>query len=231
MKTIFHENINKWILLFVAIPIVLWSLSKVVPFMVSGLSEIGYRYFAINSFEKAGILKVFHQNSNDRKTVSKILFPLSRKSDYRFDYERFQLQLFGVIEVQKPGLYWIGTDSDDGSWIWVDGKKILDNGGLHSRRELMNSIFLKEGTHSIKIKFENLRGEAYLDIFWIPPNGPRQPLPFHPHSLARIFTCFYGLSILLFKISQYWTFFLVPILLYKLLFPFKQNKENPIGQG
>ena len=216
--------------LIIAVPIVFWLLSETFSMTISGLNWMSYRYLSHSSSTKTGLLTLLDKGSFDRKTISDISFPLSRKSDSRFDHERFQLQLTGLLRVEKPGTYWIGIDSDDGSWIWVDGEEILDNGGLHSPEEKMNFIHLKKGLHSIEIKFENLMGKAYLDVFWIPPNGLRQPIAFRPHPLGRIIPCLYWLTSLFFKISQYGAFFLVPILLYKLLFPTKQNKENNIYQ-
>jgi len=231
MKNSFPANKKKWVFILIVIPLVFWSLSKAVPLMVSGLNWMSYRYLSKSGLGKGGILTVLYQGSNDRKTISDIKLPLSRKSDRRFDHERFQLQMVGLIKVEKSGTFWIGTESDDGSWIWLDGKKILNNGGLHSRKEMKSFVYLKEGVHALDIEFENLLGEAYLDLFWIPPNGSREPIPFKSHPMGRMIPGFYWVSRFFFKIAQYWVFFLVPFLLYKVLFPTKQNKENNFCRG
>ena len=226
MKKGLPANRKKWVFILVAIPVLSWSLSIAFPLIVSGLNWISYRYLSESNLGPEGLLTVLIQGSNKRKTVSGIKFPLSRKSDPRFDHERFHLQMVGLIKVEKSGTFWIGTESDDGSWIWVDGKKILNNGGLHSREEMKSFIYLKEGIHSIDVEFENLLGDAYLDPFWIPPNGNRQPLPFRSHPFGRIIPCLFGASHIFYKIAQYWVFFLVPLLLYKVLFPSKDNPND-----
>lgn len=226
MKNSLPATKKKWVFIFIAIPVVFWSLSIAAPLMVSGLNWISYRYLSKSNLGPGGLLTVLTQGSNERKTISGIKFPLSGKSDSRFDHERFHLQIIGLMKVEKSGTFWIGSESDDGSWIWVDGKKILNNGGLHSRKEMKSFIYLKEGFHTLDIEFENLLGEAYLDLFWILPNGNRQPLPFRSHPFGRVIPCLFGASHIFHKIAQYWAFFLVPLLLYRILFPSEDNKKE-----
>jgi hypothetical protein len=231
MKNSIFRSKKRGAFLIIAMPIGFWFFSETIPMAISGLNWVSYRYLSSPSSTKTGILNILDKYSFDRKTISDIKFPLSRKSDLRFDHERFHLQMVGLIKVEKSGTFWIGTESDDGSWIWLDEKKILNNGGLHAREEMKSFIYLKEGIHSLDIEFENLVGEAYLDLFWIPPNGNREPIPFKSQPMGRMIPGLYWLSILFFKISQYWTFFLVPFLLYNLLFPGRLNKENNMFKG
>jgi hypothetical protein len=215
-----------WIILGVAVPVILWSLSEILPIMASGFNRKGYQSVKKNPSEASGILIIRNKDSIVQKSIKDIKLPLSRKSDPRFDHERFQLQIKGLLMVEQSGPYWIGTESDDGSWIWIDGKKVLDNGGLHPRHKNMEFIHLQKGLHLIELKFENLMGEAYLDTFWIPPKGSRQPLPFYPHPFGRTASALFGTAFLFSKIAQYWIFFLLPLLLYPLLFPSK-IQDNP----
>lgn len=207
-------------------PVIFWSLSKVLPLMASGLNQKGYQSVKKNPSAVSSFLIIRNKGSVDRQSVKDIKFPLSRKSDLRFDHERFDLRILGLLEVEKPGFYWIGTESDDGSWIWIDRKKILDNGGLHSREEKKNLIHLNKGLHSIELKFENRMGEAYLDVFWIPPNETRRPLPLLPNPWGRVASGLFWSSFLFLKIAQYWVFFLIPPLLFKVLFPSKPNNDD-----
>jgi hypothetical protein len=210
-----------WFILGVTVPVIFWSLSEILPIMASGLNRKGYQSVKKNPSEASSLLIIRNKDSIERKSVKDIIFPLSRKSDPRFDHDRFELRIFGLLDLEKPGFYGIGTESDDGSWIWIDGKMIVDNGGLHSRQERMELIHLQKGLHLIELKFENLMGGAYLDTFWIPPNGTRQPLSFYPHPFGRIASALFQTAYLFFKIAQYWTFFLIPFLLYRILFPSK----------
>ena len=222
MKFHLPEKKNPWIISAIAFPVLLWSLSEIMNITAIGLNRKSYQSIKKHPSEASIILSIKNKGSVNRKYLKEIKFPLSRKSDLRFDHERFDLRIFGLLEVEKPGLYWIGTESDDGSWIWIDGKKILDNGGFHAREEKKNFIQLEKGLHSITVKFENILGEAYLDVFWIPPNETRCPLPLIPNPYGRIISGLYRSAHLSFKIAQYWIFLLIPILLYGVLFPFKK---------
>jgi hypothetical protein len=208
------------------VPFVFWSLSKALPLAVSGINWVAYRYLSCSDGGERGFLTVISGAVQPIKTIDNIKLPLSRKSDQRFDHEQFHLQMVGLIKVEKSGTFWMGTKSDDGSWIWLDGKKIVNNGGLHAREEMKNFVFLKEGLHTFELKFENILGDAYLDLFWILPNGSRQPLPFRSHPLGRIIPFLFGISQIFYKIAQYWFFFLVPLLFYKILFPPIGNQQE-----
>jgi hypothetical protein len=214
------------IILAVAIPVIFWSLSEILPIMASGLNRKGYQSAKKNPSEASSTLIIRNKDSIDRKFIKDIKFPLSRKSDLRFDHERFDLRIIGLLEVEKSGFFWIGTESDDGSWIWIDGKKILDNGGLHPRVLKMNFVPLEKGLHSIELKFENQMGDAYLDPFWILPTGARQPLPFFPHPFGGIVSYLLWSAHIAFKIAQYWFFLMVPLLLFKVLFPTEPNNGD-----
>jgi len=219
---------KKGILLIIMIPMVFWSLSESLPLMISQLNERIYRYQAKNPQGISGSLTIFKQGLVDRLMISNIRLPLSRKSDPLFDQERFQLQVTGLLKIEKAGIYSFGTESDDGAWIWIDGKKILDNGGLHSRQKKMNFAHLQKGVYFIELKFENLMGEAYWDVFWIPPDETRHPLPLLPHPWGRVASGLFWSANLFFKIAQYWAFFVIPLLLYKVLFPSESAVEASI---
>jgi fibro-slime domain-containing protein len=214
------------ILYLIAIPMIFWLISVSLPLLVSGLNWFCYRYFVQESSEPTGRITVFKINSKDSQPVSGLKFPLTRKSDFRFDYERFKLQMIGLLEIKIAGTYWFGSDSDDDSWIWIDGNLILDNGGLHPRREMMHFVNLTKGIHSIEVQFENRMGEAYLDLFWAPSAGLRQALQFRTHPLGRLIPFLYRISTFFFKISQYGAFILFPLFIYRLLFPQKIETQD-----
>lgn len=224
MRIHFLKKRNPWIIWAIAIPAAFWFLSETLPLLASGLNQKGYQRVKKNPLEASGILTLRTRDSVHRKSVKNIILPLTRKSDPRFDHDRFDLRIIGLLEVEKPGFYGIGTESDDGSWIWIDGEKILDNGGLHPRQKKKDLIHVQKGLHLIELKFENLMGEAYLDAFWVPPDEPPRPIPLLPHPWGRVASNLYGSAPLFFKMAQYWVFFLIPLLLYKILFP-----TGPVG--
>ena len=73
-----------------------------------------------------------------------------------FPNDHFACEWEGKIMIENTGKYTFFTKSDDGSRLWINGKKIVENWGLHGRRERRGSVELKHGWHDFKaIHFEN----------------------------------------------------------------------------
>ena len=55
--------------------------------------------------------------------------------------------------VQEPGKYNFSLMSDDGSKLYIDGKTLINNDGLHSVLERTGSVTLKRGVHRIRVSY------------------------------------------------------------------------------
>ncbi|MEW6186937.1 MAG: hypothetical protein AB1585_14480 [Thermodesulfobacteriota bacterium] len=229
MKIRLPKKKRLWIVLAITVPVICWSISEILPLIASALNRQGYQVVRREPSGLSGILTIRKKEALERKTVKDIRFPLTRTSDPRFDHDRFTLKLYGLLDVERAGFYWVGSESDDGSWIRLKGDKILDNGGLHSRETKMNLIHMDKGLQSIELRYENQMGEAYLDLFWVTPEGTRSPLPLLPNPWGRVSAGLLWTAFLFFKIAQYWVFFTLPLLLYPILFPV--NKPNSNGSA
>ncbi|HVR86273.1 MAG TPA: DUF6797 domain-containing protein [Planctomycetota bacterium] len=91
--------------------------------------------------------------------------------------ENFYARWTGLLRVTKAGLTNFSAESDDGSRIVIDGKVVVDNGGIHSMSEKQASVELIAGEHELRIEFTQGGGEAGIRIRWQPPGGGRQALP------------------------------------------------------
>jgi len=78
----------------------------------------------------------------------------------------FYARWTGLLRISKPGKYTFYTESDDGSRLWVDGKQIVENGGLHSREEKSGEVQLAEGDHEFKVDLFQNEGEVGLKVSW-----------------------------------------------------------------
>jgi hypothetical protein len=99
----------------------------------------------------------------------------------------FSIQWNGFLLVPEKGLYTLITESDDGSWVYVDGNLVVDNGDKHAVRRAMGDVNLTRGYHPITIRYFDAGGGAVLRFFWKPPNKSEEPVPessiFHlPHN-------------------------------------------------
>ncbi len=82
----------------------------------------------------------------------------------------------GYIDIPASGRWGFSTDSDDGSSLWIDGKKIVENGFRHPRTRREGFISLTQGEHQIKIEYLQTIGESFLKVECMPPREQWQPL-------------------------------------------------------
>jgi len=77
----------------------------------------------------------------------------------------------GDFHCQVDGEYVFTTSSDDGSQLFIDGKKVVDNDGLHPEVTREGKVTLKAGKHRLEVRFfENTGGEV-LKVSWKAPLG------------------------------------------------------------
>lgn len=118
------------------------------------------------------------------------LVPAKKWSSYEFtidetqladvkekDNPGFALVYDGYIKIDVPGKYRFFTQSDDGSKLYIDGKKVVDNDGDHGVQEASDDIRLDAGMHSIKVEYFNAAGGYWLDVFYKGPGLPKQIVP------------------------------------------------------
>ncbi len=88
----------------------------------------------------------------------------------------FYARWTGILRVEKAGAHAFFASSDDGSRVLVDGKVVVNNGGVHAMSEKSGSAELAAGDHEIRIEFFQGGGEAGVKVAWQPPGGNRQPI-------------------------------------------------------
>jgi len=100
-------------------------------------------------------------------------FPDTKLTNY------FAIRWTGKIKIPKDGKYTFFLESDDGSRLLIDGKTVVDNGGLHDMQEQMGGVELKAGDHEIRIDyFENENdGGAGCVLSWKTKEMPRAVVP------------------------------------------------------
>jgi len=80
--------------------------------------------------------------------------------------DQFFIRWTGKIKIPKDGKYKFFTESDDGSRVFIGGKQIVDNGGLHGMEEKEGEVELKAGEQDIKIEFFENGGGAGMKFSW-----------------------------------------------------------------
>jgi len=93
-------------------------------------------------------------------TVSKFsIINSPRKTNFAFIFN-------GYIKIPKDGLYTFYLKSNDGSVMYMNGQKLVDNDGAHGIYEKMTSTSLKEGMHEMKVAYFQQGGGNLLEVFW-----------------------------------------------------------------
>ena len=59
----------------------------------------------------------------------------------------------GYINIPEDGIYSFYLSSDDGSMLYIDGKQVIDNDGLHAPGEVTGQAALKQGYHPIEVQY------------------------------------------------------------------------------
>ena len=89
----------------------------------------------------------------------------------------FALRFRGNITVPKDGNYTFFTHSDDGSRLWLDEKKVVDNEGVHDTEEASGKVMLKAGEHAFGVDYFDASGETVLKALWRGPGISKEEIP------------------------------------------------------
>ncbi len=89
----------------------------------------------------------------------------------------FGFRFFGEIRIFTPGSYNFFTASDDGSMLYIDGERVVDNDGAHASIEQGGIIDLDTGWHQIEVLYFEIAGGATLGVSFEGPDITKSPIP------------------------------------------------------
>jgi hypothetical protein len=108
----------------------------------------------------------------DREISTRSLDPLPRS----FGRRPFSARWDGYLRINEPGRYVFQLISDDGSWLEIGGRGVIDNGGAHSAVLKQATVDLAEGDHPISVMFFQDAGGWQLDLLWAREGDQPAPL-------------------------------------------------------
>jgi hypothetical protein len=86
--------------------------------------------------------------------------------------EWFGIVYTGKFGITRPGQYQFRLISDDGSKLFIDGKQVINNDGVHPPNDVDGSISLSAGNHTIRVEyFQGPRFDLALQLFIAPQSG------------------------------------------------------------
>lgn len=89
----------------------------------------------------------------------------------------FALRFRGTLTTPKEGEYKFWTRSDDGSRLFINGKKVVENGGIHPAQDREGKVKLSAGNHAIEVMYFDGGGQTELKVSWEPPGGKKEEIP------------------------------------------------------
>ena len=99
--------------------------------------------------------------------------------------DSFSVRWFGYLLVDRTGPYTLGTRSDDGSWLSIDGRLVVDNGGHHGPVTRSRTVTLTAGEHAVLLDYT--QDVAGYDIALLSGSSEQSltPVPAWRFSAAR----------------------------------------------
>jgi PA14 domain len=68
-------------------------------------------------------------------------------------FEWFAIDYVGRFWISEPGIYRFALASDDGSILYIDGRQLIQNDGVHAILEKVGEVNLKTGAHTIRVSY------------------------------------------------------------------------------
>jgi hypothetical protein len=116
---------------------------------------INYRYYEGNWDSLPDFRKLNPAKEGFLENIS--LDPKTSKEYFGFSFQ-------GYILVPSTDMYAFSLNSDDGSNLWIDEKKVVDNDGLHGSTEVESAIGLRKGYHAIRVDYFNKTGSDGITV-------------------------------------------------------------------
>jgi hypothetical protein len=88
----------------------------------------------------------------------------------------FSAEWIGRIEISTAGRHAFRLESDDGSTLEIDGRLVVDNGGMHQPVSVSGVVRLDPGLHAVRLRYANDAFTGALRVFWTPPDGSERVL-------------------------------------------------------
>lgn len=92
-------------------------------------------------------------------------------------HRNFVLDFHADLDVPAAGEWTFTVGSDDGSWLWIDGRLVVENGQIAPLRRRSGKVTLTAGVHALRVLFTQAAGEQILEASWQGPGVEREAIP------------------------------------------------------
>jgi len=91
-------------------------------------------------------------------------FPASVRTKLPGPGHRFAAIWKGKIVITEPGEYTFTTRSDDGSFLFINGERVVDNRGSHGMQDRSGTVLLQPGLHDFALTYQQGTGGYGLRV-------------------------------------------------------------------
>ena len=88
--------------------------------------------------------------------------------------QEFSVEWRGWLRFDRAGQYTFSTRTDDGSTIEIDGRVVVDNGGVHRATRRTATIAMTPGLHRIRVRFLQATDVYEFYASWTPPGDENE---------------------------------------------------------
>jgi predicted esterase len=124
---------------------------------------VNYKYWEFSGTLQNLASFNFSQTPTETGIVSNFDLSVSKRNDqFVIDYNAF-------LEIDAPGTYRFYTNSDDGSWLYIEGALVVNNDGLHGTRAASGTYtFPSAGRYAIRVSFFEQAGNQAMIVRYNP---------------------------------------------------------------
>jgi len=133
---------------------------------------------------KNGILWTLYKGQYSFMPDISSLKPSGKGSAFQFGLDdvtspkhNFIIRFESFIKIDEAGDYKFYTSSNDGSKLYIDGKQIVDNDGLHGPVQQSGKVKLDTGMHKIRVDYFQAGGSKVLAVFYSSNKIEYRPIP------------------------------------------------------
>ena len=119
---------------------------------------------------KGALTYAYYKGAWDKVPDFDKLKPVARGTAAGFDVgvarrnDDFALKFDGFFKVNHDGDHTFTVTSDDGSRLYVNGKLVVDNDGVHAPGTKDGTIQLTKGIHKVTVAFFQVGGGTELEV-------------------------------------------------------------------
>ncbi|HUF63936.1 MAG TPA: PA14 domain-containing protein [Verrucomicrobiales bacterium] len=128
-----------------------------------GIADLTYRFY-LGAFERVPDFDALRPHREGKLEDGLLGF---RLDDYR---EQFAVEFHGYLDAPQDGQYRFFLASDDGANLFLDGRKIIDNDGIHGSGAIRERrLQLNKGRKELRLGYFEASGEEELFLAWSGP--------------------------------------------------------------